>query len=65
MDANPAVTTLSHPPLPQTATMIERIVLPATFAVVISTVKNPTHAAAMKEYMLAIRDAISAAYPGE
>jgi hypothetical protein len=58
-------TTIQHPPLPGTATLIERLVLPAVFSVVIGTVKNPQHATDLKEYMLAIRDAISGAYPGE
>jgi uncharacterized protein YdgA (DUF945 family) len=60
-----ATTTIEHPPLPGTATLIERLVLPAVFSVVINTVKNPKHADDLKEYMLAIRDAISSAYPGE
>lgn len=59
------VSHISHPPLPATATLLERIVLPAVFSVIISTVKNPRHAAELKDYMLAIRDAISAAYPGD
>lgn len=65
MTATTATTAIQHPPLPGTATLIERLVLPAVFSVVINTVKNPQHAADLKEYMLAIRDAISSAYPGE
>lgn len=58
-------TTITHPKLPHTAGFWERIVLPAAFSIINALVKNPTHAAEYKEYLLAIRDAISATYPGE
>jgi len=56
-------TTLQHPPIPAGASLIERIVLPAVFSVIASSVKNPAHAAELKEYMLAIRDTINAVFP--
>ena len=58
-------TTIEHPPLPPQASFIERLVLPTVFGIVIAVVKNPQHAAALKEYLLALRDTISNAYPGE
>lgn len=58
-------TTIHHPALPVNATLIERIVLPTVFAIVTGVVKNPEHAASLKEYLLSVRDAISATYPGE
>lgn len=58
-------TTLEHPSLPAEASLIERIVLPAVFSIIRAVVKNPVHAAALKEYMLAVRDSINAAYPDE
>lgn len=61
----PISTTLQHPPLPSNATLIERIALPMVFSIVIGTVKNPQHAGELQEYMLAVRDAINAAYPGQ
>lgn len=56
-------TVLQHPPLPSNASFIERIVLPAVFSIVIGVVKNPQHAADLKDYLVALRDAISAAFP--
>jgi len=60
-----AVTTtqLQHPKLPAGSSLIERIVLPAVFSIVTAVVKNPAHAAELQEYMIALRDAINAAYP--
>jgi len=58
-------TIITHPALPGSATLIERIVLPTVFAIVTGVVKNPAHAETLKEYLLAVRDAINGAYPGE
>jgi hypothetical protein len=54
---------LVHPKLPTGATLIEKIALPMVFSVITSVVKNPDHAAELQEYMIAVRDAIDAAYP--
>jgi hypothetical protein len=56
-------TVLEHPQLPAGATLLERILLPAVFSTVVGVVRNPGHAAELEQYMLAIRDAINAAYP--
>lgn len=56
-------TQITHPQLPAGVTLIEKIALPAVFAIVTSTIKNPAHAAELQEYMLALRDAIDSAYP--
>lgn len=58
-------TVLQHPHLPGNISLIERITLPAVFATVQALVKNPEHAANLKDYLLALRDSISGAYPGE
>lgn len=64
-DTKMTTTQLSHPVLPDGASLIERIALPAVFAIVIGVVKNPAHSAELQEYLIALRDAISNAYPGE
>jgi hypothetical protein len=54
---------LQHPKLPGGTSLIEKIALPAVFSIITSVVKNPDHAAELQEYMIALRDAIDAAYP--
>lgn len=61
--ANVTTTNLQHPKLPADASLIERIALPAVFAIVQASIRNPSHAAELKEYMEALRDALNAAYP--
>lgn len=56
-------TILHHPPLPPGASLIEKIALPFVFSLIVSVIKNPQHATELREYMLAIRDAINLAYP--
>jgi len=61
--ANVATTTTQHPKLPAGSSLIEKIALPMVFSVITAVVKDPQHAAALQEYMLALRDAINTAYP--
>lgn len=60
-----ATTTLQHPKLPSTATMIERIALPFAFSLITALIHNPAHAAELQEYMEPLRDTLNAVYPPE
>lgn len=56
-------TTIQHPPLPSTATTIERIALPMAFGIVNTLVRDPAKAEELREYMTPLRDALNQAYP--
>lgn len=56
-------TTIQHPPLPSTASTIERIALPMAFSIVNTLVRDPHKAEELREYMTPLRDALNEAYP--
>jgi hypothetical protein len=58
-------TKIQHPPLPQTVSTIEKIVLPMAFSLINGLVRDPQKADEFRGFMEPLRDALNAAYPEE
>lgn len=58
-------TKIQHPPLPQTVSTVEKIVLPMAFSLINGLVRDPQKADEFREFMEPLRDALNAAYPEE
>lgn len=56
-------TKIQHPPLPQTVSTVEKMVLPMAFSLINGLVRDPAKAEEFRAFMEPLRDALNEAYP--